>query len=210
MARYTGARCKLCRREGTKLMLKGERCFSPKCAVEPNRRPYPPGLRQTRRRKVSEFGLQLREKQKLRHTYGVLEAQFSKIYAEAQRRPGATGENLLQLLELRLDNVVYRLGFADSRQQARQLVRHGHITVNGVRTNIPSFVTSPGDVIGVRQESKSNEYFKTIAENLDSRNVPAWLSVNPAELSGRVLVAPARTDVDQAIREQLIVEYYSR
>jgi len=210
MARYTGAVCKLCRREGTKLMLKGERCFSPKCAMEPNRRPYPPGMRQGRRRKPSEFGLQLREKQKVRHTYGVLEAQFRKHYAEAERRPGATGENLLQILEMRLDNVVYRLGFADSRRQARQLVRHGHIIVNGKKTNIPSYVVSPGDVIAVSERSRESEYFKTVAETLDTKSVPSWLSVNPENLSGRVLAAPARSDIDPSIREQLIVEYYSR
>ncbi|MGQ9674909.1 MAG: 30S ribosomal protein S4 [Chloroflexota bacterium] len=210
MARYTGAVCKLCRREGTKLMLKGERCFTPKCAMEPNRRPYPPGMRPTRRRKQSEFGLQLREKQKVRRTYGVLETQFRKLYAEAERRAGATGENLLQLLEMRLDNVVYRLGFADSRAQARQLVRHGHITVNGTKTNIPSFITSAGDVIGVTPESRNREYFKALAEVLDSRNVPSWLSLDTQSMTGRVLVAPARSEIDANIQEQLIVEYYSR
>lgn len=191
-------------------MLKGERCFGPKCAMEPNRRPYPPGVRPTRRRKVSEFGLQLREKQKVRHMYGVLERQFRKLYAEAERRPGATGETLLQLLEMRLDNVVYRLGLADSRAQARQLVRHGHITVNGRKTNIPSYTVSPGDVIAVAPESRSREYFKALAEVLDSKNVPSWLSLDPQSMTGRVLAAPARQDIDATIREQLIVEYYSR
>src|SRR5215213_335113 len=151
MARYTGPVCRICRRAGMKLFLKGERCFGPKCGVE--RRPTPPGTQTQRRRKVSEYGLQLREKQKARSIYGVLEAQFRKHFSEAERRPGMTGENLLRILETRLDNVVYRLGFADSRAQARQLVRHGHFMVNGRKTNIPSFRTRPGDVISVRPES---------------------------------------------------------
>ena len=210
MARYTGPACKICRREGVKLMLKGERCFSPKCAMEPNRRPYPPGPRHARRRKLSEYGLQLREKQKVRHIYGVLERQFRKHYEEAERRPGATGENLLQILEMRLDNVVYRLGFADSRRQARQLVRHGHITVNGKKTDIPSYIVSPGDTIAVAEKSRNNEFFKAIAQSLGTKSPPSWLSVDPENLTGRVLAPPARSDIDPTIREQLIVEYYSR
>src|SRR5213595_1487900 len=176
MARYTDAVCKLCRREGVKLFLKGDRCFTPKCAVE--RRPYPPGPQATRRRKVSEYSLQLREKQKARHVYGVLERQFRRHFAEAERRQGQTGENLLRILETRLDNVVYRLGFADSRAQARQLVTHGHFAVNGRKTDIPSFIAKPNDVITVRERSKGLEYFKTAELKLAQKGVPAWLKLD--------------------------------
>lgn len=209
MARYTGPVCKLCRREGTKLFLKGERCLTPKCSVE--RRTYAPGQHgQRRARKQSEYGLQLREKQKARRIYGVLERQFRKHYTEAERRGGATGNNLLQLLETRLDNVVYRMGFADSRAQARQIVRHGHFNVNGRRTDIPSFIVKPGDVVVVREGSRKREYFQTVAQLLTRRNVPSWLSLDAANMSGRVVTLPETDQVDSKINAQLIVEFYSR
>src|SRR5579885_3059243 len=210
MARYTGPVCKICRREGLKLFLKGDRCFTPKCAVEPNRKPYPPGQHTQRRRKVSEYGIQLREKNKARFMYGVLERQFRRHFAEAERRAGSTGENLLRLLEMRLDNVVFRLGFAESRAQARQLVTHGHITVNGRKLNIPSYETRVGQVIGVGSRSRNLEYFKALAEVLRRRDVPEWLSLDVENMSGRVLTAPNRSDIDANLQEQLIVEFYSR
>lgn len=211
MARYTDPVCKLCRREGMKLFLKGERCLSPKCAIE--RRNYPPGVhgkKQQFRRKTSEYGLQLREKQKARRIYGVLERQFQRYFEEAQKRPGLTGENLLQLLERRLDNIVYRMGFADSRAQARQLVNHGHFAVNGVKTDIPSYLVKPGDVISVLDNSRSNEYFKYVAESMEHKLPVEWLEVNPAQLTGRVRALPERNQIDIPLNEQLIVEYYSR
>ncbi|MEI6043996.1 MAG: 30S ribosomal protein S4 [Chloroflexota bacterium] len=209
MARYTGPVCRLCRREGMKLMLKGDRCMSPKCSIE--RRPTAPGVHGAKRqRKLSDFGLQLREKQKARRIYGVLEKQFRKHYDSAQRRTGATGENLLQILELRLDNVVHRLGFADSRKQARQLVRHGHFTVNGRKTDIPSYITKAGDTIALKQESRNKEYFKVVAEVIGRRDVPGWLTIDPRALSGRILSVPGRSEIDTTLEEQLIVEYYSR
>lgn len=211
MARYTGAACKICRRHGLKLVLKGDRCFSAKCAVEPNKRPYPPGQhQQQRRRKVSEFGTQLREKQKARYVYGVLEKQFRKTFAEADRREGATGENLLQLLEMRLDNVVYRLGFADSRRQARQLVRHGHFNLNGRKTDIPSCLVKAGDIVAVREASRKFDVFAAAMENIGGKVIPSWLSADTTAMTGRVLSTPSRTEVDGTINEQLIVEYYSR
>jgi len=211
MARYTGPVCKLCRRAGIKLFLKGDRCFSPKCAMDANRKPYPPGSTgQNRRRKLSEFGIQLREKQKARHTYGVLERQFRRHFEEAERRPGSTGENLLRILEMRLDNAVYRLGFADTRRQARQLVNHGHITVNGRKVDIPSYEVRIGDVIAVSSRARKLEYFKMLGEVLKRREVPAWLTIEPEAMSGRILNAPARHDIDANLQEQLIVEYYSR
>jgi len=210
MADTLGAACKLCRREGMKLFLKGERCFTPKCAVDPNRRPYPPGPHQQRRRKTSEYGLQLREKQKARHIYGILERQFRRHFAEAERLTGATGENLLRILEMRLDNVVYRLGFADSRAQARQLVTHGHFTVDGRKAAVPSHIVKPGDVIAVSPRARELEYFKVLAPDLARRQIPAWLLQDAAAMSGRVLRAPGRDEIDSALHEQLIVEYYSR
>ena len=210
MARYTGPVCRLCRRQGMKLFLKGERCFTPKCAVE--RRPTPPGASPSdrRRRKESEFSLQLKEKQKARAIYGVLERQFHKHFVSAERLPGVTGENLLRILEQRLDNVVYRLGFADSRKQARQLVRHGHISLNGRRTDIPSALVHAGDTVAVHPASRSNEYFKTVGETLTRKTVPRWLELDPPALSGRVTERPARQDVDTNLNEALVVEYYSR
>jgi small subunit ribosomal protein S4 len=191
-----------------KLFLKGERCFTPKCAVE--RRPTPPGDQSQRRRKVSEYGEHLKEKQKVRNIYGVLERQFRKHFQEAKRQAGATGENLLKLLESRLDNVVYRLGLADSRNQARQLVNHGHIQVNGRRTDIPSALVRQGDVIAVAPRSRQKEYFKIVAETLEKKDVPRWIELDPAQLSGRVLGPPSREDIAMNVNEQLVVEYYSR
>ena len=212
MARYTDAVCKLCRREGQKLFLKGERCLGPKCAIES--RSYPPGIhgrRATFRRKQSDFGMQLREKQKARRVYGVMEKQFRRYFKEASRRKGLTGATLLAILESRLDNVVYRLGFADSRAQARQLVRHGHFDVNGRKTDIPSYLVSSGDVISVRGVSRSKGYFKDRAQVMQGNvNSPAWLNLNLAEMSGSVVGEPSREDVEIPLNEQLIVEYYSR
>lgn len=211
MARYKDAVCKLCRREGEKLFLKGERCMSPKCALE--RRPYPPGVhgRQAQyRRKVSDYGLQLREKQKARRVYGVLERQFRRYFREAERRRGLTGSNLLSILESRLDNVVYRLGFAASRAQARQLVRHGHFEVNGRKMNIPSYLVKPNDMVAVRTRSRQSVHFKEIALDLEHHAVPEWLSRDDVTMSGRVMALPGRGDIDVTINEQLIVEYYSR
>jgi small subunit ribosomal protein S4 len=211
LARYTGSVCKLCRREGEKLFLKGERCFSPKCAFE--RRSYAPGAhgRQAQyRRKESDYALQLRAKQKARRVYGVYERQFRRYFREAQRRKGLTGVNLLALLETRLDNVVYRLGFASSRAQARQLVQHGHFDVNGRKTNIPSYLVKPGDVITIRDTSRGNAYFSGVSEVLDQGQVPAWLSLDLANFAGKVVDLPSRDDVDITLNEQLIVEFYSR
>lgn len=211
MARYTGSVCKLCRREGEKLFLKGERCFSPKCSVE--RRSYPPGMHGPRRqfrRKVSDYALQLREKQKARRVYGIFERQFRRYFRDAERRRGLTGTNLLVTLESRLDNVVYRLGLAESRPQARQLVRHGHILANGKRTDIPSFLTSLGDTIAVAEGSKRSPLFQSIAENLSDRMVPSWLSIDADNMVGTVLSVPSREEIDLSLEEQLIVEYYSR
>ncbi len=213
MARYTGPVCKLCRREGEKLFLKGDRCFTPKCSFE--RRPYPPGQHgqeaQYHRTRASDYALQLREKQKARRIYGVLERQFRRYFKEALRRPGLTGENLLVILERRLDNVVYRLGLAASRAQARQLVQHGHFVVNGRRTNIPSFLVRPGDVIEVREGSRKRAYFKEVRDYLHDRPpVPDWLRFDSNALRAEVLRLPKREDIDLPLNEQLIVEYYSR
>src|SRR5207253_6804947 len=193
MARYTGPVCRLCRRQGMKLFLKGERCFTPKCAVE--RRPTPPGAPPSnvrRRRKESEYSLQLKEKQKARNIYGILERQFHKHFVIAERMPGVTGENLLRVLEMRLDNVVYRLGFADSRRQARQLVFHGHITLNNRRTDIPSAQVKMGDTIAVHASSSGNEYLKDVSETLSRKSVPRWPGPDSAALSGRTVDRPTR------------------
>lgn len=213
MARYTGPVCKLCRREGEKLFLKGKRCFSPKCPFE-RKRGYPPGdhgwLARFRRRRQSDYARQLREKQKAKRIYGILERQMRRIYRESERLPGLTGENLLSLLERRLDNVVYRLGFADSRPQARQLVAHGHFVVNGKRTKVPSQIVEPDDVITVREGSLKNAFFKERAKKLDEGAVPGWLSLSADAMTGRMLKEPTREEIDTALSEQLIVEYYSR
>lgn len=210
MARYTESVCRLCRREGLKLFLKGERCYTPKCAID--RRNYPPGQHgQARRRKESEFGLQLREKQKVRRIYGVLERQFRRYYEEATRQKGVTGEILLQLLETRLDNVVYRLGFASSRPEARQLVRHGHFAVNGHKVDIPSIQVKVGDEIALREGSSASPKFKDMREFAATQNSPGWLQKNPETLTAKVLALPRREDVDDIpISEHLIIERYSR
>jgi small subunit ribosomal protein S4 len=208
MARYTESVCRLCRREGAKLFLKGTRCYTKKCSFE--RRPTPPGQHGVRRRKVGEFGLQLREKQKVRRVYSILEKQFKNYFEDAESRPGVTGENLLRLLELRLDNVVYRMGFASSRAQARQLVAHGHFEVNGRRTNVPSFQLKRGDLVGVRQARHTRDPFKTAKETLRSHQAPEWLSVDPAKLSGTIGDMPRRDQMPLDLNEQLVVEYYSR
>jgi len=208
MGRYIGPVCRLCRRQGEKLMLKGDRCDSRKCTLE--RRTLPPGQQRPRRRRLSDRGLQLREKQRARYTYGVMERQFFRHFTEAQDRPGITGEILLQILETRLDNVVYRLGFASSRNQARQLVRHGHITVNGHRTDIPSYTVKVSDAIGWYPKSIETEYYKIMVESIKSHVAPQWLSFEAQALVGRVLSLPGRSDVDAAINERAVVEYYSR
>ncbi len=211
MARYIGPVCRLCRREGEKLYLKGDRCFSPKCAIE--RRNVPPGQHgagRPGRRKQSDYAQQLREKQKARRIYGVLERQFQRYYADAARRTGVTGAVLLQYLETRLDNVVYRLGFGASRKQARQLVEHGHFTVNGRQVSVPSFRVKPGDVISVSEASRRSPYFADMGKELASRAVVDWLSLDPRALSGRVVSLPTRQQIDTPLKEQLIVEYYSR
>jgi small subunit ribosomal protein S4 len=208
MARYVGPVCRLCRRQDEKLMLKGERCLTPKCPLE--RRHVPPGEQHRRPRKVSEYGIRLREKQKARRIYGVLERQFRRHFAEAGRRPGSTGENLLKILEMRLDNAVYRLGFADSRNQARQLVRHGHLTVNGRKVNIPSYLVKPGDAIAWREKSKQLAHYEKAAQEVGSRSTPSWMSLDPETLIGRVLTEPNRDEIESIIDEHLIVEYYSR
>jgi small subunit ribosomal protein S4 len=208
MARYTGPVCRLCRRVGEKLFLKGDRCFTPKCAVE--RRSNPPGQHTQRRRRQSEHALQLKEKQKARFTYGVLEAQFRRYFSDASRTPGITGELLLQLLELRLDNVVYRLGFGESRKQARQLIRHGHITVNGRKLDIPSYSVKPGDVIAWKGSSTDKAPFRVAKERTGGVPAPTWLVVDGNTMTGRVLNLPNRTDIDIRLNEQAIVEFYSR
>jgi small subunit ribosomal protein S4 len=208
MARYTDPVCRICRREGLKLFLKGSRCYTRKCAFE--RRSTPPGMNTMRRRKVSEYGLQLREKQKVRKSYSVLERQFRNYFEKAEKRKGMTGENLLRLLEMRLDNVVFRMGLARSRAEARQLVGHGHFTVNGRPTNIPSFATKVGDRIEVRESRRGREIFKTAAETMRAAQVPEWVSADPTKLSGSVLSEPAREQMPLEFNEQLVVEYYSR
>ncbi len=208
MARYTGSVCRLCRREGMKLFLKGTRCYTKKCAFE--RRPSPPGQHGVRRRKVGEFGMQLREKQKVRRVYGVLEKQFKNYFDAAEGRPGVTGENLLRLLELRLDNTVFRMGLASSRAQARQFVTHGHLAVNGRPTNIASYQLRPGDRIEVRETHLSREPFKLAKETLRSHQAPEWLSVDAPKLAGTVVELPRRDQMPLDLNEQLVVEYYSR
>jgi small subunit ribosomal protein S4 len=208
MARYTESVCRLCRREGAKLFLKGTRCYTKKCSFE--RRPTPPGQHGVRRRKMGDFGIQLREKQKVRRVYGVLERQFRNYYREAESQTGVTGEALLQSLETRLDNVVFRLGFASSRAQARQLVSHGHFAVNGVATNVPSYALKPGDRIEVRESRRGREAFKTIKETIRSHQAPDWLSLDAAKLSGTVASVPRRDQMPLDLSEQLVVEYYSR
>ena len=207
MARYTGPSCRLCRREGQKLFLKGERCYSIKCAVD--RRSYAPGQHgQSRRVKITEYGLQLREKQKAKRFYGLMEAQFRNYFDKASKKAGLTGENLLIMLETRLDNVVFRMGFASSRKEARQLVTHNHFTVNGKKVNIPSYQVSAGDVIKVREKSASSPKFKEIRDM--SISTPSWISVDTDKLEGKVLSLPLREEIDTPVAEHLIVELYSK
>jgi small subunit ribosomal protein S4 len=208
MARYTESVCRLCRREGAKLFLKGTRCYTKKCSFE--RRPTPPGQHGVRRRKMGEFGIQLREKQKVRRVYGVLERQFRNYYRDAESQTGHTGEALLQRLETRLDNVVFRLGFASSRAQARQLVAHGHFAVNGTATNVPSYSLKPGDRVEVRESKRGREAFKVVKETLKSHQAPEWLSLDAAKLGGSVASLPRRDQMPLDLSEQLVVEYYSR
>lgn len=207
MARYTDARCRLCRRLGEKLYLKGEKCFT-KCIFD--KRPYPPGPRQTRRRKVSDRGLQWREKQKARAVYGVLESQFRKYYEDAVRRPGVTGDTLLRTLELRMDSTVYRLGFADSRQQARQLVSHGQLAVNGRKTTIPSRILKLGDTITWTSRGKNSEYYKNLVETVASKTLASWLTRDATQMSGRVEGLPEIEEIGARFSAATIVEYYSR
>jgi len=209
MGRYTGPVCRLCRREGVKLFLKSLRCDSPKCAIE-RRGDQQPGMHIVKRRKTSDYATQLREKQKARRIYGVLERQFRRYFSEATKSTGVTGAALLQLLEMRLDNIVYRLGFATSRKQARQLVLHGHFTVNGAKATVPSYVLKPGAQIAVVPDSRSSAYFQQVAKELAHRKPVEWLSLDAANFSASVLNPPSRQQIDTALKEQLIVEYYSR
>jgi len=210
MARYIGSVCRLCRREGSKLYLKGDKCYSDKCAF--SRRGYAPGQhgQGQARKKVSEYGTQLREKQKTRRIYGILERQFHSYFEKADRQKGITGENLLVLLERRLDNVVYRLGFAESRTQARQLIRHGHFTVNGHRVDIPSFLVKPDNVIGIKEGSKDSPVIKDIIDGLGNKTVPAWLVLSIQDVVGKVDRYPTREEIDIPVQEHFIVELYSR
>ena len=208
MARYTGPVCRLCRREGTKLYLKGERCTSGKCALD--RRSTAPGQHGAANKKMKEYGLQMREKQKTRRYYGVLEKQFVNYYEEAARKEGMTGENLICLLERRLDNVVYRMGFAASHKEARQLVLHGHFTLNGKKANIPSLIVRAGDVVAVKESSRDSVKIKALAEAAASQTAPKWLEVKADAMTAKVLTLPAREDVDFDFNEQLIVELYSK
>ena len=208
MARYTAAVCRLCRREGQKLFLKGDRCYTDKCAAD--RRPYPPGQHGQGRTKVSEYGRQLREKQKARRYYGVLESQFRDYYEVAAAKKGKTGENLLALLESRLDNVVYRLGFAMSRAEARQLVLHGHFLINGRKVNIPSFLVKPGMIITLKEKSRNLDKIKSVIEANSFRQPPKWLEYDANALVAKVSTVPSREDIDIPIEEQLIVEFYSK
>ena len=209
MARYTGPVCRLCRRERMKLFLKGDRCFKEKCAIE--RRGYPPGQHGGRRtRRTLGYGLQLREKQKVKRTYGVLESQFRDYFKQADRRKGITGENLLTMLERRLDNVVYSLGFASSRAQGRQLVRHGHVLVDGKKVTIPSYQVREGQTVAVKEVSRKNDFIRASVETARGRGVPEWLELDAESFTGKVLRLPTREDVKLPIQEQLIVELYSR
>jgi len=208
MARYTGPVCRICRREGTKLYLKGERCTSGKCALD--RRAQVPGQHYDSRKKVGEYGMHLREKQKVRRYYGLLEKQFKNYFIMADKKPGMTGENLLIILESRLDNVVYRMGMASSRKEARQLVLHNHFRVNGKKANIPSILVKAGDVITINESSTDSAKIKTLLEEAASKRIPKWLDVNTENGTAKVVTLPAREDIDFEINEQLIVEFYSK
>lgn len=206
MARYTGATCRLCRREGMKLLLKGDRCYTGKCAFD--RRSYAPGQHGANKKKISGYGVQLREKQKAKRIYGVLESQFRSYYEKAENMKGITGENLLKLLEMRLDNVVFKLGYGASRNEARQLVTHGHFLVNGKKVDIASYKVSVNDVISVSEKSRGSEKFKTFAEN--PKALPKWLEANVENYEGKVVAEPTREDIDVPVNETLIVELYSK
>ena len=208
MARYRDALCRLCRRESEKLFLKGDRCYTDKCAIE--RRKYAPGQHGQRRRKFSDYALQLREKQKAKETYGVLEKQFKNYFHMAEKKKGVTGSILLQLLERRLDNVVYRLGFASNRRQARQLVLHCHFTVNEKRVNIPSYLVRPGDIIGLREKSRKLSIIEENVSKIEHRGLPSWVEVDASNLQGKVLHSPAREEIQLPVQEQLIIELYSK
>ncbi|HBY21425.1 MAG: 30S ribosomal protein S4 [Clostridiales bacterium GWE2_32_10] len=208
MARYIGAKCKLCRREGLKLFLKGERCYTGKCAID--KRPYAPGQHGQKRKKLSEYGVQLREKQKAKRYYGVLEAQFRNYFEKADKEKGITGENLLRLLELRLDNIIYRLGFASSRTESRQIVRHNHVTVNGQKVNIPSCRLKEGDVIEIKEDSKDMTRFKIAKEASEGVVIPEWLERDAKSLKGKVNHVPSRAQINVPIEETLIIELYSK
>jgi small subunit ribosomal protein S4 len=208
MAKYTGSKCRLCRREGGKLFLKGDKCYKTTCPFE--KRPVAPGVHANTRKKVSEYGLQLREKQKTKRIYGVLEGQFREYYEKADRMKGITGENMLSLLERRLDNVVYRLGIANSRSQARQLVTHGHFTVNGKNVNIASYSVKLGDVVAVKENRKEDKYWTAIKGLEKSGSMPKWLEFDTDTLTGKVIALPTREDIDSQIAEHMIVELYSK
>ncbi|MBI2830195.1 MAG: 30S ribosomal protein S4 [Chloroflexi bacterium] len=208
MARYAGPICRLCRHAGEKIPLKGDRCFTAKCALE--RRSKGPGAAAGRRRRLSDYAVHLLAKQKARYSYGIMERQFKRIFDEAQRLPGITGETLLVLLERRLDNVLYRIGFADTRAQGRQLVRHGHVLVNGTKTNIPSYLVKESDTISWREGSKNTEYYKQLLQRIESKTAPNWLSLDRANLSGQVVSLPTTGDIDAKFDGQNIVEFYSR
>lgn len=208
MARYTGASCRLCRREGQKLFLKGERCYGGKCAL--SRRAYAPGQHGAAKKKLSEYGVQLREKQKAKRFYGILESQFRKYFEIADSKKGITGEVLLQLLETRLDNVVYRMGFGTTRAESRQLVTHGHFEINGKRVSIPSYLTKVGEAVEVCEKSRKSPRFKEILDITGSKVVPKWIEVDQENIKGRVVALPARDDVDLPVQEHLIVELYSK
>ncbi|HSB32304.1 MAG TPA: 30S ribosomal protein S4 [Candidatus Sulfobium mesophilum] len=208
MARYTGPQCRLCRRETEKLFLKGDRCFTEKCAVE--RRQYPPGQHGQRRGKLSDYGVQLREKQKVRNTYGVLEKQFRKYFHKAERKKGVTGEVLLQFLETRMDNIVHRMGFAPNRNSARQLVRHGHFLINGRDVNVPSFNVHVGDIVEVRTSSRDLDTIKDSISRVEQRGIPSWVEMDFQNFKGKVLQIPSREDIQLTAQEQLIVELYSK
>ncbi|MCL5021804.1 MAG: 30S ribosomal protein S4 [Nitrospirae bacterium] len=208
MARYIGAVCRMCRRAGEKLYFKGDRCFTEKCGVE--RRKYPPGQHGQGRSKLSDYGIQLMEKQKVRKPYGLMEVQFRKYFHEAERRKGITGETLLQLLECRLDNVVYRMGFSANRRQARQLIRHGHFLVNGSRVNVPSYIIKENDVVEVKESSREIPSVQESLEKAGHRGLPAWLETDAANFKGKVLHVPSREEIQLPVQEQLIVELYSK
>ena len=210
MAKYTGSKCRLCRREGAKLFLKGERCYTAKCAMEQKRRPYPPGEHGAGRKKSSEYGLHLREKQKVRRIYGVVEKQFRRYFEEADRRKGITGENLLIMLECRLDNVVYRLGFANTRAEARQFVRHRHFLLNGRRVNIPSLQLKPGDEVELIDKSRKIEAINESVAAIERRGTPAWLELDKKNYKGTIKQLPSREDIQLEVNERLIVELYSK